>query len=131
MHAYSQDLRDRVLRALERGDGPTVIAERFEVSRVWVYRVKKRLEQIGERGSFRIGGHRVSRIAAAEQELRDWIAERPDLTLKKLCERLERDKGITLKTPALWHQLNKWGLTLRKNAARKRARARRRTGSPD
>lgn len=37
MYAYSQDLRDRVLRALERGDRPTAMANRFEVSRVWVY----------------------------------------------------------------------------------------------
>ena len=39
MQAYSQDLRDRVLGALERGESPTAIAERFEVSRVWVYQV--------------------------------------------------------------------------------------------
>ena len=29
MQAYSQDLRERVLRALERGDGPVEIARRF------------------------------------------------------------------------------------------------------
>jgi hypothetical protein len=34
MEAYSQDLRDRVLRALERGERPTAIAARFEVRRV-------------------------------------------------------------------------------------------------
>ncbi|SDW94932.1 MULTISPECIES: hypothetical protein [Nitrosomonas] len=34
MHAYSQDLRDRILGALDRGEGPTAIARRFEVSRV-------------------------------------------------------------------------------------------------
>ena len=34
MQAYSQDLRDRVLRAIEQGDRPTAIAQRFEVSRV-------------------------------------------------------------------------------------------------
>lgn len=43
MDAYSQDLRDRVLRALERGERPTAIAARFEVSRVWVYQVQNRL----------------------------------------------------------------------------------------
>ncbi|MDR0250277.1 MAG: IS630 transposase-related protein, partial [Burkholderiales bacterium] len=36
MAAYSQDLRDRVLSALERGERPTEIARRFEVSRRWV-----------------------------------------------------------------------------------------------
>lgn len=35
MEAYSQDSRDRVL---ERGDRPTASANRFEVSRLWVYR---------------------------------------------------------------------------------------------
>ncbi|MCW8186959.1 IS630 transposase-related protein, partial [Verminephrobacter eiseniae] len=40
MQAYSQDLRDRVLKAIEQGDRPTDIAKRFEVSRVWVYQVK-------------------------------------------------------------------------------------------
>ncbi|PXV72355.1 helix-turn-helix domain-containing protein, partial [Nitrosomonas eutropha] len=42
MHAYSQDLRDRILGALDRGEGPTAIARRFEVSRMWVYQVRKR-----------------------------------------------------------------------------------------
>ncbi len=37
MQAYSQDLRERVLRALDRGERPTEMARRFEVSRVWVY----------------------------------------------------------------------------------------------
>ncbi|MBI3344920.1 MAG: transcriptional regulator, partial [Gammaproteobacteria bacterium] len=37
MYAYSRDLRDRVLDALERGERPTDIARRYEVSRVWVY----------------------------------------------------------------------------------------------
>jgi transposase len=48
MDAYSQDLRDRVLRALERGDRPTAIADRFEFSRVWLYQVRNRLTQTGQ-----------------------------------------------------------------------------------
>jgi len=124
MQAYSQDLRERVLRALERGEGPTAIAERFEVSRIWIYQVKKRLEQSGQRGSLRIGGHRVSRVAAVEKQIRAWIHEKPDLTLAEICERLQSEKGIELKAPALWHQLNKWGLSFKKNAARQRARTR-------
>ena len=55
MDAYSQDLRERVLRALERGDRPTAIADRFEVSRVWVYQGQTRLKQTGQRCSLPIG----------------------------------------------------------------------------
>lgn len=36
MHAYSPGHRDRVLGALERGEGLTATAKRYEVSRMWV-----------------------------------------------------------------------------------------------
>src|SRR5271157_1977003 len=56
VQAYSQDLRERVLRALDRGDRPTEIARRFEVSRIWVIRC--------EAGSKRRGCAPVFRSAA-------------------------------------------------------------------
>ena len=124
MEAYSQDLRDRVLRALERGERPVDIAQRLEVSRIWVYQVKGRFKAGGERCSRPIGGHRVSRLAPVEQEVRAWIKKQPDLTLAELGERLRQEKDIRLKIPALWHQLNKWGLSFKKNSARQRAGAR-------
>jgi len=113
MQPYSQDLRDRVLRALERGDGPSEIARRFEVSRVWVYQVRDRLQETGQRGSFQIGGHRRSRLAEKEPTLRAWIAAEPDLTLVELVERLAQ-QGVSIKIGALWHQLNRWNLTFKK-----------------
>lgn len=125
MQAYSQDLRDRVLRAVERGERPTDIAERFEVSRVWVYQVADRFRTTGQRGSLRVGGHLRSRVADREGTLRSWLKAEPDLTLAQLCERLA-EQGIEIKVPALWHQLNKWNLSLKKNPARQRARAARR-----
>ena len=128
MKSYSQDLRDRVLRAIERGDRPTTIAKRFEVSRVWVYQVKNRLKTGGLRHSFQIGGHRTSCVALMESELRVWIKDQPDLTLEELREKLEKC-GIVIKNSALWHQLDKWGLTFKKNPTRKRARAGRRANS--
>ena len=127
MQAYSQDLRERVLRALDRGDRPTDIARRFEVSRVWVYQVREREQETGVRSSFQIGGHRRSRVADLEQVLRAWIAAEPDLTLAELQQRLGQ-QGVSIKIGALWHQLNKWNLTFKKNLARQRARARGRAG---
>jgi len=129
MQAYSQDLRDRVLRAVERGDRPVEIARRFEVSRVWVYQVSDRFKASGERSSLRVGGYRRSRVAGLEGTLRGWLKATPDLTLIELCERLAK-RGIAIKPPGLWHQLNKWGLSFKKNPARQRARARRRAAGP-
>lgn len=127
MAAYSQDLRDRVLRGLARGERPVDIARRLEVTRVWVYQVKARYETEGERCSLTIGGYRRSRLTDKEALLRAWLKNEPALTLAEMCERLA-EQGVAIKVPALWHQLNKWGLTLKKNAARQRAGTRRRTG---
>lgn len=130
MHAYSQDLRERVLRALERSDRPSEIARRFEVSRMWVYEVRRRWLEQGSRSSLPMGGHRRSRIAHLEETIRGWIKEQPDLTLSELCERLQGE-GVAIKAPALWHQLDKWGLSFKKNAARQRAASRgRAAGTP-
>lgn len=123
MQSYSQDLRERVLWALGRGERPTAIARRLEVSRVWVYQVRDREQKTGKRTSFQIGGHRRSRVAELESVLRAWIEAEPDLALSELSERLA-EQGVLIKPGALWHQLNKWNLTFKKNPARQRARAR-------
>jgi transposase len=60
-----------------------------------------------------------------EPVLRAWIEQAPGLRLAELCERLA-EQGIAIKIGALWHQLNKWNLTLKKDPARQRARTRRR-----
>ena len=130
MQSYSQDLRDRVLWALDRGERPTAIARRLEVSRVWVYQVRGREQKTGQRTSFQIGGHRRSRIAKMEPVLRAWIEQAPGLSLAELGDRLA-EQGISIKIGALWHQLDKWNLTFKKNPARQRARTRGRTaGAP-
>ncbi len=128
MQAYSQDLRERVLRALDRGERPTDIARRFEVGRMWVYRVRDRLQSSGERGSFQMGGYRRSRLAEMQPILRAWIKAEPDLTLVEMQDRLAK-QGVAIKIGALWHQLNRWELTFKKNSARQRARTRGRAGS--
>ena len=125
MAAYSQDLRDRVLGALERGEGVTATARRFEVSVRWVDEVQRRLRVHAERASRPVGGHRRSRLADLEPMLRGWIKAEADLTLAQLCARLA-DQQVVIKPSALWHQLDKWKLSYKKNSARQRARTRRR-----
>ena len=123
MKSYSQDLRDRVLWALDRGERPAAIARRLEVGRVWVYQVRNRAQKTGQRTSFQIGGHRRSRVAEIKSVLCAWIEKEPDLSLAELCERLA-NQGVAIKTGALWHQLNKWNLTFKRNPARQRTRTR-------
>ena len=121
MAAYSQDLRDRVLRACERGESPTTIAQRLEVSRVWVYQVWNRYQQSGRRVSLKIGGYRRSKLQDSEDLLRSWVKAEPDLTLVEICTRLKA-QGIGVSPSTLWYRLDRLGLTFKKNAARRRAR---------
>ena len=58
MQSYTQDLCDRVLRALSQGEDPSAIARRFEVSRLYVYQVRARQQETGVRSSFPMGGRR-------------------------------------------------------------------------
>ena len=119
MQPYSQDLRDRVLRALERNESPTKIARRLEVSRGWVYQVRDRWLKEGQPSSRRIGGYRRSCLTGAEASLRAWIKAEPGLTLSQICVRLEEEKGIRITIPGLWHRLNKLNLTLKRKRSRK------------
>jgi len=58
-----------------------------------------------------------------EPVLRGWIEKEPGLSLVELCQRLV-GQGVTIKMGALWHQLNQWNLTFKKNPARQRATTR-------
>ena len=99
MAAYSQDLRDRVLRGWAQGEGAISIARRLEVSVRWVYHVEDRDERHGERAAHQLGGYRRSRIADLEVRIRGWLDERGDLTLAELCPRLAQ-QGVIIKTTA-------------------------------
>jgi transposase len=113
MAAYSQDLRDRVLQGLARGEGATSLARRLEVSVGWVYQVKDRDARHGERSARRLGGYRRSPIAELEERIRGWLTERVELTLVELSQRLAA-QGVRIKPTALWPQLHKWGLRYKK-----------------
>jgi transposase len=45
---YSQDLRDRVLAAYDRGLPTQQIAQTFQVSKAWARRIKQRRRETGE-----------------------------------------------------------------------------------
>jgi transposase len=123
MRPYPLKQRNQVLRKLDRGHSPTEIARELGVSRVWVYKVKKRFLEKQERGALRVGGYRRSRLAGMESKLRGWITTVPTLTLAQMQDLLGK-AGLSVTIGALWHQLNKWGLTYSVNARRRAERAR-------
>ncbi len=126
MKSLSEDLRQRIVKACEGGEGCASVAARFVLNVRTVQKLWKRYRETGSMLALPRGGYRRSRIAKMEGTLRVWIKAQPDLTLAEMCERLAA-QGIGIKPPALWHQLNKWGLSFKKNPARQRAVTRGRT----
>ncbi len=105
---YSQDLRDRVLAAYERGMQTKQIAELFSVSRAWARRVRQRFRDRGERVPRPMGGPRVIKIN--EARLAELVAQRPDATVRELRELL----GVDCSESAVGFALQRLGLSFKK-----------------
>jgi transposase len=106
--AYSQDLRDRVLAAYDRGVQTKQIAETFDVSSSWARRVKQRRREHGETAPRKMGGPGPVKVDRAR--LAELVAEQPDATLAELRDRL----GVGCSESAVCTNLKKMGLSLKK-----------------
>ena len=59
---YSQDLRDRVLAAYDRGMRTKQVADQFSVSPAWARRVEQRQRESGETTPRPMGGATIVKI---------------------------------------------------------------------
>jgi transposase len=123
MRPLSQDLRQRIVAARERGEGTGEVCWRFGVSRKSVERFWKQHCQTGGCQPKKIGGYRRSRLEKHDRALGRWIAAQADLTLRELQQRCREQLKVALGVTALWHRLEKLGLSYKKNDARRRARS--------
>ena len=122
MRPLSQDLRQRIIAARERGQGTGEVCQRFGVSRKSVERFWKQHVQTGAYQPKKIGGYRRSRLEKHDPSLRRWIAGQPDLTLSELQKRCLKQLNVAIGITALWHRLEQLGLSYKKNDSRRRAR---------
>jgi transposase len=123
MKSYSLDLRERLVAGRQRGQSAEELARLFGVSKRSVERYCKRQLQEGTLEAKPRGGYRRSRLEGQDELLHQWIAQQPDLSLEQLRERLLTQLGIGIGSTALWHRLEKLGLSYKKNAARRRTRS--------
>ena len=122
MRPLSQDLRHRIVKARERGEGTGEVCKRFGVSRKSVERFWNEYCRSGACEPKKIGGYRRSRLEEHDQTLRLWLEEQSDLTLVELQKRFRQRLHVSIGLTALWHRLNRAGLSYKKNDARRRAR---------
>ena len=126
MRPLSQDLRQRIIAARERGEGTGEVCKHFGVSRKSVERFWNEHRRTGQCLPKKIGGYRPSRLAPHDRRLQRWIKAQPDLSLAELQQRCEDQLDVSIGITALWHRLRHLGLSYKKNDARRRARPPRR-----
>ena len=114
--AYSQDLRDRVIAARDRGLRTKPVADLFDVSASWVRRVMQRRREHGETEPRPRGGVTVVKIDPAR--LRALVDEQPDATIKQLHQRLD----VECSESAVGMALQRLGLSFKKRRSTQRSR---------
>ena len=106
---YSQDLRDRVLRAYDRGMKTKQIAVIFNVSPAWARRVKQRRRETGETTHRPMGGPGVTIVDRGR--LAALVREHSDATLAELRALL----GVQCALSTLCKALKQMGFSFKKN----------------
>ena len=101
--AYSADLRERVIGAVNAGRSRRAASAAFKVSVSSAIRWARRFQQTGGWQAKPTGGDRRSRAIEAHK---DWllalVAKQPDLTLMEIRGRLAADKTFAASVSALW-----------------------------
>jgi transposase len=97
--AYSQDLRDRVIDAVKRGQmSRRAAGRRYEISESVAIKWLERVERDGSREPVGHGGHRASKLTPHRDFLEAVRAEKSDVTLQALCDRLSAERGVKADT---------------------------------
>ena len=110
---YSQDLRDRVIDAVERGGmSRRERARRYEISESVAIKWLERFERDGSREAVGRGGHRASKLTPHRDFLQAARTEKTDITLSTLCDRLLCERGVKSDTSMMSRFFRRLGVTV-------------------
>lgn len=114
--SYSQDLRDRVLAAVDGGMAARRVAATFGVSPSYVYKALIRRRLTGDSGANPNRGHAPRKLTPAQEAgLAGHIKSHPGLTLIRVRAWLEAEHGVRLSTGAAWSAVRRLGLSFKKS----------------
>jgi transposase len=120
--ALSEDLRTRVVGAVEEGMSRRAAAERFGVSAASAVRFVKEWRESGATKAKRRGGDQRSQCIEEHHEaIMSAIEAKPDTTLVELATMLETERGASFAPSSIWRFLDRHGVTFKKKRARSRA----------
>jgi len=116
MTTYATDLRERVVRAYEKGDGSIrQLACRYEVSKNSVQAWLDLKRSTGKVTPLPAKGGRVSQLVGFEDHLEVMVQVHPDYTLAQYCETWLEHQGVAVAESTMCRWLQQQALTLKKN----------------
>lgn len=117
--AYSSDLRERVVRAYQSGEGTQQqIAQRFQVSPSFVQRLLRRYRQSGQVTAKARGGNHQPRISGEHLALVKRLVEaQPDAYLSELVEQFTQQSAIAVSMTTMHRCVKRLRLSTKKNIA--------------
>lgn len=118
--AYSNDLRERVVGAMENGESARCVAARFGVAPSSAIKWRQRFLATKSVAPSKMGGYRPVKLEKHADLVLGLIEAAPHLTLHKLAALL-RAQDITVSHNGVWLFLRRRGLSFKKNALRGRA----------
>ena len=113
----SDDLRERVVSAVEGGESCRSVASRFGVAASSVVKWSQRYRATGSVAPGQMGGHRKRVLEPHRGFIAERIGQTPNLTLHGLKDELAA-LGIIVSHNAIWQFLRREGLRFKKNPVR-------------
>jgi transposase len=115
MRAYSDDLRQRILLAVDQGHRQAEIAAAFQVSVATIKRYLKQRRETGHVTVKPIPGRPPKQRAAIEAELPGQLATHKDATLAEHCRLFEATHGQRVSRDTMRRAIDRLGWTWKKN----------------
>jgi transposase len=112
--AYSQDLRERVLSAVDAGMAVREAAPLFRVSISYIYKAMIRRRVTGETMARPQRCHMSQKLAIYHDAIRARVSAQPDATLDELRAWMLANHGVPVSQGGMWNALDRLGLTLKK-----------------
>ncbi|SRR6266851_900411 len=94
MRAYSQDLRQQVLRAVDDGQSRAEIIELFQVSRATIKRYVKQRRETGTVLPRPIAGRPSKKGAALQMGMQELLEIHPEASQQEYCQWWEAEHGM-------------------------------------
>ncbi len=104
MRAYSEDLRQRIVRAVETGMARAEVARLFAVSERTIKRYLRQWRTAGNLSPAVSTGRRRTIAPADHARVRAQLADAPDATLAMQCARWEQTTGVAV-SASTWCRL--------------------------